>query len=431
MEINKKLTQDFYLSFEPCTCGDCKYFIKNIEKEQPEICSFLQSLEIDPLKPYELVSFVQDNKIEYIDNAYIVIGKLKKEHEEIINGIKVNFYFKENHPHPTVEFEDDYFIVAFGPIELSYNYSCQRHLTYENKIKLIKKAIDEVDPMELLKIGCPKDEYLIEAKLIANKMFRTNYISWKTIQDIFHKQFDEILPDKVCKHISQRIIIYFNNKDYLNYFEENDILKGKASINNLEIKLKVHDDFIVTHKGISAYLNGKFYRYIEDQDLLDSLCGFVEDDYVYVQYKHKHFRLTFYKLFSYFKKIPKKKYSFNKLHHKNDIDLIFDNKHLIYSSHSLDKQIIDRMYYEPIEKEYEKVFYSPDKKYRLIIFKTQLNSYSFNYEKLYIVDKQEKKFYGKDAFWEPIMNGSSASYYQNIESLLKDISNEIKGWIEK
>ena len=74
-------------------------------------------------------------------------------------------------------------------------------------------------------------------------------------------------------------------------------------MNNYEITLKIHDDFIFKYKGYKAYLNDKFYYDIEEQDLLDSLCGFVEDnDTIYVQYKHYHFGFHFGH-YGYFKEI--------------------------------------------------------------------------------------------------------------------------------
>ncbi|MCH5172411.1 MAG: hypothetical protein J1F31_06265 [Erysipelotrichales bacterium] len=67
---------------------------------------------------------------------------------------------------------------------------------------------------------------------------------------------------------------------------------------------------------------------IEEEDLLNSYINFAEDDStIYVQYKHRHLSLF---SFSFFKEYKKTKYDFNKLHHKNDIELVFDNKKVLY-----------------------------------------------------------------------------------------------------
>lgn len=66
MKINNKKMQEYYKNYFPCHCGDCSHFIKHIETEQPEICNYLKSLCIDPLKPYELMS-VYHKKIRQLN----------------------------------------------------------------------------------------------------------------------------------------------------------------------------------------------------------------------------------------------------------------------------------------------------------------------------------------------------------------------------
>lgn len=70
MRINKELTNKYFESYIPCNCGDCRYFIKHIETEKPELCKYLRTLGINPLKPFELMSvhFEKDKRIEYFDD---------------------------------------------------------------------------------------------------------------------------------------------------------------------------------------------------------------------------------------------------------------------------------------------------------------------------------------------------------------------------
>lgn len=120
-------------------------------------------------------------------------------------------------------------------------------------------------------------------------------------------------------------------KDYFKEFEENEIFKGKVTIKNCEIILKIHSYFVVKYKGNDIYLNDKFYFNIEEHDLFDYLCDFADDnDTIYVQYKHYHFKFCF-GYSGYFKEIKKVKYSLKKLRHKKDIELIFDNRGVIFS----------------------------------------------------------------------------------------------------
>ena len=46
------LTNKYYENYIPCNCGDCRYFIKHIETEKPELCEYLRTLDVNPLKPF-------------------------------------------------------------------------------------------------------------------------------------------------------------------------------------------------------------------------------------------------------------------------------------------------------------------------------------------------------------------------------------------
>ena len=143
---------------------------------------------------------------------------------------------------------------------------------------------------------------------------------------------------------------------------------------------------------------------------------------VYIQYEHLKLKVK------YFKRINRSNYSYKKLKGKN-IELIFDNKKLIYSKKINKDEIIKIMFNEPTIEQYEKLFYSLDKTQRLVIFKNNAKSYSYYIEKLIILDKYEAYFLKKNAYWEP--QYVCTSFYENINDLLKDINALIQGWIEK
>lgn len=184
MQINKELTNKYYESYIPCNCGDCRYFIKHIETEKPELCEYLRTLGINPLKPFELMSvyFEKDKRIEYFDCAYVVFGNFQENFEKEISGIKLSTCSKERYP--LLDSDEEYFLISFGPISMNCAYVYNRHFTFNDKVQIIKKAIDEVDPMGLLEINCPKDEYIQEATIIAKqiKIKKANFVKGKYIQ---------------------------------------------------------------------------------------------------------------------------------------------------------------------------------------------------------------------------------------------------------
>ena len=212
MQINKELTNKYYENYIPCNCGDCRYFIKHIETEKPELCEYLRTLGIDPLKPFELMSiyFEKDKRIEYFDCAYVVFGTINDSFEKEVNGIKLSTCSKERYP--LLDTDEEYFLISFGPISMNCAYVYNRHFTFNDKVQIIKQAIDEVDPMGLLAMHCPKDEYIQEATIIAKqiKIKKANFVKGKYIQEVFKKQFDEAISMKKCNDIARRIIIYLD-----------------------------------------------------------------------------------------------------------------------------------------------------------------------------------------------------------------------------
>lgn len=288
-------------------------------------------------------------------------------------------------------------------------------LDYEYKLKMIQKALNEIDPIGLIKLGCPKDEYKIESEIIAHKLNKVN-IDNKLIQKVFYKQFEIVLSKDICKEIVIRIKHYLYLDDIINQL--NELFKDKLTISNEDIIMKYHDKFIVRYKDDSLYINDKFYSDIKIENLLVKLVEFeTKCEVIYVQYKNKHFG-------SYFKEITKSKYNYYKLRRIHDIEYIFDNKCLLEADIYLDLQLdemIEMMSHQEIKYKYDKLYYSKDKRTRLVIYKNNINSYSYIIEKLVFVDKDERMFYGCYGFWE-LAPFCQNSFYQSLELLLKDIS---------
>lgn len=148
----------------------------------------------------------------------------------------------------------------------------------------------------------------------------------------------------------------------------------------------------------------------------------MNDEIIYIQYESLKLKTKFFKI------INRTNYSYKKLKGKN-IELIFDNKKLIYSKKINKDEIIKIMINEPTIEQSEKIFYSLDKTQRLVVFKNNAKSYSYYIEKLIILDKYEAYFLKMNAYWEP--QYVCTSFYENINDLLKDINVLIQGWTEE
>lgn len=76
---------------------------------------------------------------------------------------------------------------------------------------IIKKYIDEWDPMELLEIGAPNDEYDTEVEMIIHQLQSSYDVSQlaKVIKDVFIEMFyvdEEIFSNEKCMEIAKNIL---------------------------------------------------------------------------------------------------------------------------------------------------------------------------------------------------------------------------------
>ncbi len=332
MEINKDKTIAFYTSYIPCNCGDCKIYIRNIEKMYPEICAYLTSIGVNPLKPFELMSIDDGmSQLEFVSCEYIVFGNADNDFKITINNMDIEVSYL----HPILDTKDDYFILMFGPIMIEKIYSNTRHLTHSDIKKTISKILYDFDIMNLIdkldkeEASLLANEYIQEANIIEIELSkRRNLIGFpKFLQKTFYKQFDQVIEIALCRKITYEIASQLEVQRDFKDFEENKRLKGKISIEDFEYKLVIHPNFIVTTLDRNTYINGKLYYDIEEQDLLESYIDFVDNnDYIYIQYKRKQLLSAR----NYFRLVHKNKYDFIKLKNKKQIELIFDNNGVIF-----------------------------------------------------------------------------------------------------
>jgi hypothetical protein len=207
MNIDAEKTKLFYEKFEPCLCGDCTYYYNHFQEEQPEICKFLESLGVNPVKPFELISlfFQSEQKMEYCNCMYVVFGSIEGEYEKEINGIKIK---ANNDCFPDTQIDEDHFLLNFGPVIMQRSYVSYRHLTKEEKIKIIRNCISKEDPIGLLEIGCPIDEYEPEARMIAREIMEKRITMGydEIIKDVLESQFGQNVNPSVCKRIAKNIM---------------------------------------------------------------------------------------------------------------------------------------------------------------------------------------------------------------------------------
>lgn len=114
MIINSELNKIFYQSDNslPCDCEICQNYISKIKNIRPDIDAYFSDMNIDILRPFELVSIDIDNKIEYLQCQYIVFGQCEDDFSVIINGMK----FENAISHPSTDIDSEHFVLEFGPI---------------------------------------------------------------------------------------------------------------------------------------------------------------------------------------------------------------------------------------------------------------------------------------------------------------------------
>ena len=115
MKINKELNLNYYDSYVPCNCEMCENYYLQIKDKFPNICAFLESMNINPLKPFELIWDDEEEYCVYFDCQYLVFGEIEENYKEVIDEIEItqNKYF-----HPSTGVEEEHFILSFGPIKL-------------------------------------------------------------------------------------------------------------------------------------------------------------------------------------------------------------------------------------------------------------------------------------------------------------------------
>ena len=120
MFIDLKRNLQYYSSEQsiPCDCKICMNYYNKIKDKYPQIAAYLSSINVDILRPFELVWIENEgeNQIEYIGCQYIVFGKCDNNYKKQIGDILIEIN-TEHHP-DTNNILGEHFILDFGKIIL-------------------------------------------------------------------------------------------------------------------------------------------------------------------------------------------------------------------------------------------------------------------------------------------------------------------------
>ena len=79
--------------------------------------------------------------------------------------------------------------------------------TKKQLLKIINSVLNEIDPIGLIALGAPNDEYSVEAEMLASKLLNdgTTICNPNDVHTTFLKMFDDDLSKNECKEIADKI----------------------------------------------------------------------------------------------------------------------------------------------------------------------------------------------------------------------------------
>ena len=76
----------------------------------------------------------------------------------------------------------------------------------EDRIKQITKLLADVDPIGLINLGCPKDEYYPEAQAIDKYLDKNGFVNLnETVKQIFLEYFEESISNDDALEIVKKL----------------------------------------------------------------------------------------------------------------------------------------------------------------------------------------------------------------------------------
>ncbi|MBQ9267675.1 MAG: hypothetical protein IJ217_05335 [Clostridia bacterium] len=122
-KIDLEKNKEYYArnDLELCDCSYCKNYYMQIEEKYPKIKEYLFSMNIDIVKPLELMWLdVDENNIaEYVACQYVVFGTCEEDFSNEIDGVR--FCITDGHPYTGIE-NEDHFVLDFAPVKLEMKF---------------------------------------------------------------------------------------------------------------------------------------------------------------------------------------------------------------------------------------------------------------------------------------------------------------------
>lgn len=121
MKISLEKNLQYYQSEQslPCNCDICKNYYRQIKDKYPAIAEYLSSMNVDILRPFELIwiELEETHEIEYVGCQYVVFGSCDshfiKQIGDVVLEVNTKFHPSDDH------LKDDHFILDFGKIRLN------------------------------------------------------------------------------------------------------------------------------------------------------------------------------------------------------------------------------------------------------------------------------------------------------------------------
>lgn len=118
LDVNIKVTADYYKSNSLCECSDCKKYYSLSKDKFPLLDKFLSSLGVDISRPDELGADSNENGTDYHFVSYTVAGAIlgaeKYEIGFIDNGTQMKIIIDKTSVPNTLEIDEFFTITVYG-----------------------------------------------------------------------------------------------------------------------------------------------------------------------------------------------------------------------------------------------------------------------------------------------------------------------------
>lgn len=121
MNVQISKTRHYYNTLSDsslCDCSYCRNYRTHIRTALPVLCAALQSLGIDPQKPFETSPLEPDENgiLEYCACQYVVFGSCGQDFHHSVDGVEI--YPATSYPSTGIS--GTHFVLEISPVRLPY-----------------------------------------------------------------------------------------------------------------------------------------------------------------------------------------------------------------------------------------------------------------------------------------------------------------------